>query len=92
MYKKVDGETYFLSFFLPDGETERVLFVPEGVVNWVITESTSSTNHFIESGRGTNSPTSVEAGASDRFGWTRWHYDDDGKPKEGDISVSCIQE
>ena len=33
-----------------------------------------------------------EAGASDRFGWTRWHYDDDGKPKEGDISVSCIQE
>ena len=92
MYKKVDEETSFLSFFLPDGETERVLFVPEGVVNWVITESTSSTSGFIASGRGTNSPASIEAGASDRFGVTRWRYDNDGKLKEGDISVSCIQE
>ena len=94
MYKKVDGETSFLSFFLLDGETERVLFVPEGVVNWVITESTSSTSGFIASGRGTNSPASSEAGGSDRFGWTRWRYDDNGnyKLKEGDISVSCIQE
>ena len=92
MYKKVDGETSFLSFVLPDGETERVLFVPEGVVNWVITESTSSTNDFIESGRGTNSPASIDAGANDRLGVTRWHFNDNGEFKEGDISVSCIQE
>ena len=81
VYKKVDGET------------ERVLFVPEGYVNWQIKESTSSTGYsLIGSGRGTNSPGSSEAGASDRFGWTRWHYDNNGKLKEGDISVSCIQE
>jgi len=90
VYKKVDGETSFLSFFLPDRETERVLFV--GWFNWVITDSTSSTNNFIASGRGTNSPASSEAGASDRFGVTRWRYDDNGNFKEGDISVSCIQE
>ena len=81
MYKKVDGET------------ERVLFVPEGYVNWQIKESTSSTGYsLIGSGRGTNSPTSSEAGASDSFGFTRWQYYGNGKFKEGDISVSCIQE
>ena len=80
MYKKVDGET------------ERVLLVPEGYVNWQINESTSSASSFIESGRGTNSPASSEAGVSDRMGVTRWRYDDNGRFKEGDISVSCIQE
>ena len=80
MYKKVDGET------------GRVLFVPEGYANWQIKESTSSTSNFILSGRGTNSPASSEAGASDRMGLTRWRYDDNGIMKEGDISVSCVQE
>ena len=80
MYKKVDGET------------ERVLFVPEGYVNWQIKESTSSTSNFILSGRGTNSPASSEAGGNDSFGFTRWQYYGNGKFKEGDISVSCIQE
>ena len=92
MYKKVDGKTSFLSFFLPGGETERVLFVPEGVVSWGISDSTSSTDNFIASGRGTNSPASSEAGASERMGVTRWRYVDNGKFKEGDISVFCIQE
>ena len=81
MYKKVDGET------------ERVLLVPEGYVNWQINESTSSASSFIESGRGTNSPASSEAGGNDSFGFTRWqYYYRNGKLKEGDISVSCIQE
>ena len=80
MYKKVEGET------------ERVLFVPEGYVNWQIKESTSSTIHFIRSGRGTNSPASSEAGGNEKFGVTRWQYYGNGKFKEGDISVSCIQE
>ena len=92
MYKKVDEENSFLSFFLPGGETERVLFISKGGVNWAIGESTSSTSGFIGSGRGTNSPASSEAGASDRMGLTRWRYDDNGIMKEGDISVSCVQE
>ena len=80
MYKKVDGET------------ERVLLVPEGYVNWQIKDSTSFSS-FIESGRGTNSPASSEAGSNDSFGFTRWqYYYVNGKSKEGDISVSCIQE
>ena len=81
MYKKVEGET------------ERVLFVPEGYVNWQIKESTSSAIHFIRSGRGTNSPASSESGASHRIGLTSWYYVDiNGYLKEGDISLSCIQE
>ena len=83
MYKKVDGET------------ERFLFVPERWANWAIKESADSTSfsYFIESGRGTNSPASSESGASHRIGLTSWYYVDiNGYLKEGDISLSCIQE
>ena len=79
VYKKVNGET-------------RYLLVGEGLTGWVIDDSTASTGAFIEGGRGTNSPSSPEAGPSVRFGWTGWVYADyDGEwGQEEDISVYCV--
>ena len=64
MYKKVEGET------------ERILFVQEGNVEWEISDSTSGTFTWIIGGRGTTSPASRAAGFSDRFGVTGWQYYD----------------
>ena len=75
VFKKVDGE-------------ERFLLVGEGKTQWAIRRSTTTNLAFIISGRATNSPTSPEAGPSDRFGVRRWRYWDGGW-KEGDISVTC---
>ena len=77
VFKKVDGET-------------RFLIVGEGSAVWIITPSTTSTAAWIISGRGTNSPSSPEAGPSDREEVTRWRYWDGGKWAEGDISVTCL--
>ena len=76
VYKKVDGETRYLS-------------VVEGTAVWSITDSTTATVSFILSGRATNSPSSPEAGPSVRAGVTRWRYWDGGW-QEGDINVSCV--
>ena len=83
MYKKVDGET------------ERVLFIPKGFVSWVIKECTRwCIPWWIGSGRGTSSPASSDAGASDRMGVTKWQYYERYPYifQEADISVSCIEE
>ena len=81
VFKKVHGEP-------------RVLLVREGIGNWAIIESDESDTGLdiahIQSGRGTNSPSSPQAGASDRFGWSRWMYwDNQNNWVEGDISVTC---
>ena len=72
VFKKVDGEP-------------RFLLVKEG--DWSIRSSTTATGGWIQSGRGTNSPSSPEAGPSVREGVTRWRYVPGWK--EGDISVTC---
>ena len=79
VFKKVDGKTRFLS-------------VPEGKITWGIRSSTTGTESFIQSGRGTNSPSSPEAGPSVRFGTTRWRYTPGSGWKEGDIHVTCVQD
>ena len=76
IFKKVDGETRFLS-------------VKEGKTQWSIRSSTTATVAWIQSGRATNSPSSPEAGASVKMGVSRWRYWD-GKWTEGDISVACL--
>ena len=78
MYKKVEGET------------ETVLFVPEGYVAWEIRDSTFLS--WIGSGRGTTSPVSRAAGFSDRDGVTGWRYWGNDEWKEGDISLTCVEE
>ena len=80
VYKKVEGET------------ERILFVQEGNVEWEISDSTSGTFTWIKSGRGTTSPASRAAGSSDRFGVTGWQYYDNDEWKEGDINLTCVEE
>ena len=80
VFKKVDGEPRFL------------LMVKEGWIDWNIMMSTTSTAGSevkIESGRGTNSPASPEAGPSVRYGVTKWRYFASGW-KEGVISVTCL--
>ena len=77
VFKKVDREDRFLS-------------VIEEYNVWRILQSPTATASRITSGRGTNSPSSPEAGPSDREGVTRWRYGDGGKWTEGDISVTCI--
>ena len=77
IFKKVDGET-------------RFLFVLEGWTVWSIRSSTTATGAWIISGRGTNSPSSPEAGPSDSEEVTRWRYWDGVKWAEGDISVTCL--
>ena len=76
IFKKVDGET-------------RFLLVKEGTTVWSIDDSTTDTGSWIQSGRATNSPSSPEAGPNVRLGVTRWQYGDNGKWKEGNISVKC---
>ena len=77
IFKKVDGET-------------RFLLVAEGDTVWSITDSTTATGAWIQSGRATNSPSSPEAGPSVRLGGTRWRYWDGIEWIEGDISVTCV--
>ena len=76
VYKKDDGET-------------RYLLVREGGTTWSITDSTTDTGGWIQSGRGTNSPSSSEAGPSVKKGVTGWRYWDGQNHTEGDISVIC---
>ena len=77
VFKKVDGEL-------------RFLFVGDGTTHWIIGSSITATGGFIYSGKATNSPTSPEAGPSNRLGWTNWVFaDDGGNLVEGDISVTC---
>merc|ERR1712013_356110 len=71
------------------GSTELFLRVPEGKSAWAITPSTTSSSAWLQSGRATNSPTSPHAGASGRFGVSRWRYYDGDSWKEGDISFFC---
>ena len=75
VYKKVDGET------------TRYLLVAEGAAVWCITDSTTAPGGWISSGRGTNSPSSPEAGPSVRVGYTGWRYADSDGWQEGDINV-----
>merc|ERR1711953_372215 len=77
VYKKVGGQA-------------RYLLMPEGSTNWGIDDSTTGTGAWITSGRGTNSPSSPEAGPSVRLGMTGWEYADGGEWQEGDISVTCL--
>ena len=66
--------------------------VKEGWIDWNIMMSTTSTAGSevkIESGRGTNSPASPEAGPSVKKGTTRWRYWDGASYVEGNISVTC---
>lgn len=79
VFKKVDG--WF---------QDRFLFVGEGLSGWTIRSSLTATGAKIQSGRGTNSPTSPEAGPSDRLGWTNWVYWDGSNWTEGDISITCL--
>ena len=76
VFKKIDGE-------------ERFLFVKEGTTTWSIRSSLTASEALIESGRATNSPTSPEAGPSDRFGTTRWRFWDGSNFLEGDIRLTC---
>ena len=76
VYKKVDRE--------------RFLVVKEGFSSWLIDDSTTGDEAFIRSGRGTNSPSSPEAGPSVRLGWNGWVYADGDGWQEGDINVSCL--
>ena len=43
-------------------------------------------------GRGTTSPSSRAAGFSDRIGVTGWRYWGNDEWKEGDISLTCVEE
>lgn len=76
VYKKVDGQTLYL-------------LVKESFPSWYISSSTTGTTGFIHSGRGTNYPSSPEAGPSVRSGYTGWRYWDGGW-QDGDISVTCV--
>ena len=79
VFKKVEGAS-------------RFLFVPGGKTAWSIRESTTlryNIRTFMTSGKATNSPSSPEAGASARLGFSRWQYWDDGKWNEGFINVTC---
>ena len=81
VFKKVEGAS-------------RFLFVPRGKTAWSIRESTNGFSRpvgklFMTSGKATNSPSSPEAGASARLGFSRWQYWDGGKWNEGFISVTC---
>ena len=62
---------------------------------WSISSSTTSTDEWstddwIYSGRGTNSPTDVEAAGNVAHGQTRWSYWDGNAWKEGNITVKCL--
>ena len=72
-----------------DGKWPRFLLVGEGGAAWSIRSSTTATGARIQSGRGTNSPSSPEAGPRPSEGVTRWRYNDNGW-KEGNISVTCV--
>ena len=75
------------------GEGELFLLVANQWSGWSIRSSTTATEPFITNGRATNSPTSPQAEASVRFGWTEhgWAYSDGkGGWKEDDISVTCL--
>ena len=77
VFKKLDGELFLL--------------VANQWSGWSIRTSTTATEPFITNGRATNSPTSPQAEASVRFGWTEhgWAYSDGkGGWKEDDISVT----
>jgi len=70
IFKKVNGET-------------RFLIVAEGYIVWSITDNTTATEAWITSGRGTNSPSSPEAGPSFSEGVTRWMYTSTGVQEDG---------
>ena len=76
VFKKTDGAT-------------RFLFVPRGLTAWAIKDSITAAGSRIVGGRGTNSPTSPEAGPSDREGVTRWRYWDGAMWAEGFLNFSC---
>ena len=70
---------------------QRFLFVKEGSATWSIRRYLTESGAFILSGRGTNSPTSADAGPSDTRGVTRWRFWDDIPVTwaKGDISLTC---
>ena len=77
VFKKVDGE-------------QRFLYVKEGTSYWSIRDSLNITTSLsMKSGRATNSPTSPEAGPSDRYGVTRWRFWNGANWVEADISLKC---
>ena len=76
-----------------EDDGELFLLVANQWSGWSIRTSTTATEPFITNGRATNSPTSPQAEASVRFGWTEhgWAYSDGkGGWKEDDISVTCL--
>ena len=91
VFKKVDGEERFL--FVKKEEISRGFLglekKGENIRGWSIRKYLTSTKAYMKSGRATNSPTSTEAGPSDKYGTTRWRYRDGGEWIEGDINVTC---
>jgi len=79
---------------LVNGQTKRYLLVKKGHSSWIISSSTTdSTGAWIKSGRGTLSPTDVEASGSARSGVSKWRYfvgGGGGTWKEGNIHVTCL--
>ena len=75
VFKRVDGYS-------------RFLLVTRWSNHWVIQRNTFDDAAYMQSGRATNSPSSLEAGPSVTEELTRWRY---ATPewKEGDISVTC---
>ena len=79
---------------LVNGQSKRYLLVKKGHSSWIVSTSTSdSTGAWIQSGRGTLSPTEDEAAGSVRSGVSKWRYfvgGSGGTWKEGNIRVSCL--
>ena len=74
---------------LINSDVERYLLVAEGWTSWSSMDSTNATGAHITGGRGTNSPTSAEAGPRVIVGVTRWRFSNSGW-KEGDVTFSCL--
>ena len=74
-----------------DSELELWFLLMKRVSNvWLIDSSTTRLGGWIQSGRGTNSPTDPEAAGSVSYGVTRWRYWDGNAWKEGHFTVKCL--
>jgi len=83
------------SYELTNSQVKSYLLVKEPFSSWVISNTTEdfTGGAFIQSGRGTHTPTEAEAAGSVRDGVTKWRYLDDNKTwKEGNITISCLDE
>ena len=80
MYKKVDEEI------------ERFLCIREDMSEWLISDSPTGKAGTILSGKATNSPFSLEAGKSARFGLNNWRHSEGDGFEEGPIRVACTEE